>query len=118
FRQTSVVDRPYPEYWGGIFDRVTRTARAHGDLVELDYSDSDGAAYGAANVAIIDEARMLAEVRNPTLPSGTAPLIALVVWEASPRGSDDNTAQLAELAGRAGFRIETVLTIHPEAASF
>jgi hypothetical protein len=29
FRETSVVDRPRPEFWGAMFDRVASVARAH-----------------------------------------------------------------------------------------
>src|SRR6266567_9046655 len=36
FREVSVVDRPHPEIWGSMFDRVICVARARGTLVELD----------------------------------------------------------------------------------
>ena len=49
FRETSVVDRPRPEFWGSMFDRVTRAARAHGDLVELDKAQADDAYSTAIN---------------------------------------------------------------------
>src|SRR6266540_4628367 len=55
FRETSVVDRPRPEYWGNMFDRVASVARAHGDLVELDIAEGDDA-YSAASAVVIDEA--------------------------------------------------------------
>ena len=48
FRETSVVDRPRPEFWGSMFDRVTSAARAHGDLIELDAAEADDA-YSMAN---------------------------------------------------------------------
>jgi hypothetical protein len=35
-----VVDPPRPEYWGAIFDRVTQAARTHGDLVELNDTET------------------------------------------------------------------------------
>lgn len=108
FRRTSVVDRPHPEYWGAIFDRVTQLARARGDLVELHYDENDEAAYAAANVGIIDEARKFFRTNDPA-PSS---LIALVVWEGTSRGSDDNTRQFAELARSAGFHVEAILTIN------
>src|SRR5262245_16622106 len=41
FRETSVVDRPRPGFWGGIFDRVVSVARTHGDLVELNITEGD-----------------------------------------------------------------------------
>jgi hypothetical protein len=107
FRQTSVVDRPHPEYWGAIFDRITQISRARGDLVELGYDENDDAAYAAANTAIIDEAREICQTYDP-VPS----LVALVVWEGGPRGSDDNTRQFAELARSAGFRLESILTVN------
>ncbi len=111
FRKTSVVDRPRPEFWGSMFDRVTSIARAHGDLVELDIAESDDA-YSAANAIVIDEARRLAIVKDHERLSGSLSLIALVVWEGASRGTDDNTNKFAELARQSGFRVEQILTLN------
>jgi len=110
FRKTSVVDRPRPEFWGRIFDRVASVARAHRDLVELDIAESDDA-YSASNAIVIDEARKLAGIKDRGQSSGLS-LIALVVWEGASRGADDNTNKFVELARQAGFRVEQVLTLN------
>jgi hypothetical protein len=110
FRQTSVVDRPQPEYWGAIFDRATQAARTHGDLAELNYAENDEAAYSAVNVAIVEEARTLAGIGAPPQSNAPASLLALVVWEGNSRGSDDNTSHFADLARSAGFQVEMILT--------
>ena len=107
FRETSVVDRPHPEFWGSMFDRATSAARAHGDLIELDAVEADDA-YSMANGVIIREARKLAGVKNP---ERSLRLIALVVWEGASRGPDDNTNKFVQLAQESGFRIEQVLTL-------
>jgi hypothetical protein len=111
FRETSVVDRPRPEFWGSTFDRVTNAARAHGDLVEFDSAKADDA-YSAANVVIIDEARKLAGIRNRKRSRGSLRLIGLVVWEGSSRGPDDNTNKFVKLAQKSGFQIKQVLTLN------
>jgi hypothetical protein len=107
FRRTSVVDRPHPEYWGAIFDRVTQAARTHSDLVELSYAENDDAAYSAVNVTIVEEARTSAGTGAPAPSNAPASLVALVVWDGTSRGPDDNTNHFAELARQAGFRVET-----------
>jgi hypothetical protein len=107
FRETSVVDRPRPEFWGSMFDRATSAARAHGDLIELDAVEADDA-YSMANGVIIREARKLAGVKNQ---ERSLRLIALVVWEGASRGPDDNTNKFVQLAQESGFRIEQVLTL-------
>ena len=107
FRETSVVDRPHPEFWGSMFDRATSAARAHGNLIELDAVEADDA-YSMANGVIIREARKLAGVKNQ---ERSLRLIALVVWEGASRGPDDNTNKFVQLAQESGFRIEQVLTL-------
>jgi len=106
FRETSVVDRPRPEFWGDMFDRVAGVARADGNLVELDMEADD--AYSAANAIIIDEARKLTDVKD----HGPLSLVALVVWEGASRGADDNTYKFVKLARHSGFRVEQVLTLN------
>jgi hypothetical protein len=111
FRETSVVDRPRPEFWGSMFDRVTRAARAHGDLVELDKAQADDA-YSTAIDVIIGEARKLAGIKPPEQSRRSLPLVALVVWEGAPRGPGDNTNRFVELAQESDFRVEQILTLN------
>jgi hypothetical protein len=111
FRETSVVDRPRPEFWGSMFDRLTSVARAHGDLVELDEAQADDA-YSTAIDVIIGEARKLAGIKPHERSGGSLPLVALVVWEGARRGPDDNTNKFVELAQGSGFRVEQILTLN------
>jgi hypothetical protein len=110
FRETSVVDRPRPKFWGSMFDRVTSAARAHGDLIELDAAEADDA-YSMTNGVIIREAKKLVGFKDRERSIGSLRLIALVVWEGASRGSDDNTDEFVQLAQESGFRIEQVLTL-------
>jgi hypothetical protein len=111
FRETSVVDRPRPKFWGSMFDRVTSAARADGNLVELDAPEADDA-YSMTNGVIIREAKKLAGFKDRERSIGSLRLIALVVWEGASRGSDDNTNKFVQLAQESGFRIEQVLTLN------
>jgi hypothetical protein len=111
FRETSVVDRPRPEFWGSMFDRVTSAARAHGDLIELDAAEADDA-YSMTNGVIIHEAKKLAGIKDRERSIGSLRIIALVVWEGASRGCDDNTNEFVQLARESGFRIEQVLTLN------
>ena len=111
FRETSVVDRPRPEFWGSMFDRVTSVARAHGDLIELDAAEADDA-YSMTNGVIIREAKKLAGIKDRERSRGSLRLIALVVWDGASRGPDDNTNKFVELARESSFRIEQILTLN------
>lgn len=106
FRNTSVTDRPRAEFWGGLFDRVIAKARGRGDLVELDRAVGDDAAYSAANRAIVEEAKVLAQSS-----SHQAAPIAMIVWNGAPRGSSDLTKEFADLAKAQGFRVIEVQTL-------
>jgi hypothetical protein len=111
FRENSVVDRPRPEFWGDIFDRVASVARPHGDLVELDMVEADDA-YSAVNAIIIQEARKLAGVNEHGWSRESLSLVAIVVWDGVSRGADDNTHGFVKLARHSGFQVEQVLTLN------
>jgi hypothetical protein len=103
FRATSVVDRPGG--WGPLFDRVVETARATGDLVELDANASDGdTAYAAANEVIVREARSIAA-------AGRLRLLAVLVWDGAARKRGDATDDFRRLAAASHFDEQTVLTV-------
>jgi hypothetical protein len=104
FRSTSVIDRPRPEFWGELFDRIIAKVRADGDLVELDRAGDD--AYSAANRVIVEEARRLAQGN-----AHSAQPIAMIVWNGAPRGASDNTKEFIDLAEAAGFRMIEVPTL-------
>jgi hypothetical protein len=105
FRETSVVDRPGD--WGPLYDSVVEAARRAGDLVVLEGAGEGAPAYAAANARILEEALALAGGGAP-VPAEVA--LAAIVWEGSPRGSDDATQQFAELARGRGLAVEEVLT--------
>ena len=102
FRETSVVDRPHPDFWGGLFDRVIAKARERSDLVELESTEADDDAYSAANRVIIEEAKALAQQALP---------IAIIVWDGRSRGSTDATQEFANLARASGFQVKEVKTL-------
>ena len=108
FRETSVVDRPHPEFWGPLFDRLVGKADSNGDLVVLGLEDTSSA-YAATNRAIIEEATALAEVAPPPRR------LAVIAWDGASRGEGDLTQQLADLAREAGFTLLEVSTIDPDA---
>ena len=112
FRETSVVDRPRPKFWGSMFDRVTSAARADGNLVELDAPEEADDVYSMTNGVIIREAKKLSGFNDRERSIGSLRLIALVVWEGASRGSDDNTNKFVQLAQESGFRIEQILTLN------
>jgi hypothetical protein len=99
FRQSSVTDRP--GNWGAAFDRLADGAQEAGDLVVLDPTDGDeGAAYAAANVAILREAQALARTAGSACRTA-----AVIVWEGAPRGTDDATDGFRRLAEAAGIEV-------------
>jgi hypothetical protein len=106
FRESSVIDRPGA--WGPVFDRQIAAAIATGDLVVLEHGGGDDNAYAAANEAIVREAQALARLAGS---DGPQRLVAMLVWEGTPRSEGDATAGFGELAKRAGFEEETILTL-------
>ena len=70
FRQTSVTDRPNPEVWTRLYDRLIDEAASRDDLVVLKCDAQDESAYTAANEAIIEEA--IKTVRGVGLASSAA----------------------------------------------
>jgi hypothetical protein len=106
FLVTSVNDRPGD--WEAVFKRQVAAAAAVGDLVVLDGAESDERAYSAANDAIIEEAQALARA---TKEHQQRRLIALLVWEGTARSGSDATAEFGEIAKKAGFDVDRVLTV-------
>jgi hypothetical protein len=106
FRATSVVDRPHPDFWGRLFDRVLAKARERSDVVELYTAGADDDAYSAANRVIIEKAKALAHgATQPAVP------LAIIVWDGRPRGSSDASQEFADLARASGFQVREVKTL-------
>jgi hypothetical protein len=106
FLASSVNDRPGD--WEAIFKRQVAAAAAVGDLVVLDGAQADDRAYAAANDAIIEQAQSLARATKEHMQRK---LIALLVWEGTARADSDATAGFGEIAKKAEFRVESVLTL-------
>jgi hypothetical protein len=102
FRKSSVIDRG--EEWGGRYDNILDQLKAPGDLVLLDFSPGDDAAYVATNGVILDEAERLAR-------SLQEPIEAVIVWNGQSRGTGDVTAAFREEAGRRGLGIHDISTL-------
>lgn len=100
FRESSVTDRPGD--WGPVFDEVWGAARAGGAALVLEGAGSIDAAYASVNGALLDAAAALA--------GPAADVVVVIAWEGLPRGADDLTAHLADLARRRGWAVEAVST--------
>jgi hypothetical protein len=98
FLETSVIDRPGD--WAEPFHKVIRSA----EVVNLAKSGDDPQAYAEVNRRILDEAEALAG----GLEAGAA---AVIVWDGSPRGTDDLTAAFRDEALTRGLRVLEVRTI-------
>jgi hypothetical protein len=108
FRQTSVTDRPNPEVWARLFDRLINEAASRDDLIVLECDAQDKSAYTAANEAIIEEAIKTSGATVPPMRR-----LALIAWEGSPRGPDDATADFANRARDKGFSVKVISTLVP-----
>jgi len=102
FRAASVTDRPGD--WGGLYDRVLDERERAGDVVILEGDPEGALAYLAAGEAILDNAAALAR------HAGRA-AVAVVAWDAVPRGSGDVTAAFAAGARQRGWRVVEVSTL-------
>jgi hypothetical protein len=108
FKETSVLDRPRPEYWGELFDNAIAAARAKGDVIELAGNPGSDGAYSAANEAIIKDARSLASSEA----SGTDKRpIAVIIWEGKARAGSDATDEFRQSAEAARLDVRTIATI-------
>ena len=102
FRASSVTDRPGE--WGPVYDRVLAELDRTGDVVTLAGHAAGDAAYATANDAILDEAATLAR-------EGATEVVAVLVWDAAPRGAGDLTAAFGDAARRRAYRVEQVKTL-------
>ena len=110
FRETSVVDRPGE--WGGLFDQVIGRAERAGDLVVLPLEEgSPRGGYERVNAAILDEAVAIAGQAEQDGTPVVASVLAVVVWDGTPRGSTDFSAAFLLEAHRRGLRVVTIATL-------
>ena len=102
FRATSVTDRPGD--WGEVYDHVMAELTPTRDIVALKGHSDGNEAYVAANQAIMREAATLAR-------ESKAEVVAVLVWEGTPRADDDVTAAFGDEARKRGWRVEQVKTL-------
>jgi len=101
FRSTSVTDRG-PE-WGARFDQILGQLDSK-DIIELNLEGDENAAYAAANVRIIEEARKLAS------DTDRFPLAA-IVWNGFTRGKGDLTDAFRQLAAERKMGVISIPTL-------
>lgn len=108
FRGTSVADRPGD--WVGTYDRLIAEAQGAGELTALEDVDAgSGAAYAAANRAILDEA--LRTVRRDASGAHPREVLAVIVWDGRSRGEGDLTEGFAREAGAMGLDVVEIRTL-------
>jgi hypothetical protein len=108
FKETSVLDRPHPDYWGELYDNAIAAARAKGKVIELAGNPGSDGAYSAANEAIINDAISLAS--SEAGEADKRP-VAVIIWEGKGRGGSDATEEFRQSAEAAGFDVRTVATV-------
>lgn len=104
FRETSVVDRQ--RCWGQVYDHIIDAAQGTADLIILEEEAKNSLAYRRTNERILDEAMSVAG-GSCDLDSA---VLAVLVWEGMPKGSEDSTAHFGELARERGLEIEEIRT--------
>lgn len=108
FKETSVLDRPNPGYWGELFDNAIAAARAKGEVIELAGIPGSDGAYSAANKAMIKDAISLAS--SEASGAHQRP-VAVIIWEGKTRAGSDATDEFRQSAEAAGLDIRTIATI-------
>jgi hypothetical protein len=107
FRASSVTDRPGE--WGALYDQTMDAIAAAGDLVVMD-GTPEHADYTAANLAILNEAEILAAELGE-------PRSAVLVWEGATRGDHDVTEAFGTEARRRGLPVIEISTADSPAAT-
>jgi hypothetical protein len=102
FRARSVTDRPGD--WGPRFDDLIEKLTANGTVLDLELDPGTDMTYLQTNEAILDQALELAKGERSRV-------MAVIVWEGNPRGSDDITQSFATSARVRGIAVHPVLTI-------
>jgi hypothetical protein len=101
FRETSVIDRPGD--WGPLYDQILREVKEDNNLITLKET-SEGEAYLAANIEILDQASELAKERGESV-------MATLIWNGESRGAEDITERFGNEARNRGWRVAEVRTL-------
>lgn len=101
FRARSVTDRP--GHWGALYDRIISEVRAKGGLTVL--TNAGESPYRYTTKEIINVTCGLAQEDES--------IMAVTVWEGSPRGEGDMTAEFKRLTEYKDFLQVTVRTDKP-----
>ena len=109
FRAISVTDRPGE--WGTLFDQIIREVEVAGNLVLLDESKEDSAAFIHTNRAILNEAQTLASRILPGKETSLSQnILAVIVWDGLSHGEDDLTADFANEARSRSIPVKEIKT--------
>lgn len=102
FRAISVVDRP--GRWGNLYDRIFDEVQGEKGVMILGYETKDPHAYEKTNQVILEQAKDLSE-------KGKSAVMAVIIWEGSPKEKDDTTAHFRSAAQGFGFTIRELNTL-------
>jgi hypothetical protein len=105
FKSSSVTDRP--GNWGDLYDTVCEEVMEEEKILILSYSEKDEETYSKTNRDILDRASALAQKYSV---SGN--IIAVVVWEQTPKGKNDTTEHFKKEAEKRGLIIKEINTIN------
>lgn len=86
FRASSVADRPGD--WGEKFDAIHDELKKASNIVVLDYDSNDDNVYEKANYDILDIADELLQITGNISEQKK---VAIIIWEGTPKNSDDTT---------------------------
>jgi hypothetical protein len=104
FKTSSVTDRPGD--WGPLFDKICHEVAQEEKIQVHGYAKNDDAKYLKTNVDILQRAEALAEKYGVSKK-----LMAVIVWEGKPKGSDDATADFKSEALKRNFEIKEISTL-------
>jgi len=102
FKSTSVTDRPGD--WGDLYDKICKEVADEEKIQVLGYSENDEEGYVKTNLGILKRAEVLAGKYE------VSEIVAVIVWEGTPKDKDDITEHFKETAEKNNFNIEEIFT--------
>ena len=107
FRSTSVTDRK--GNWGILFDSIHDELNEKENVIILNFTKDDKDAYEKTNVAILKTADALFEVNGKqNIYTVSEKKVALIIWEGTPKDSNDTTDHFRKLAIESGYTIREI----------